>query len=121
LNYIPKPGEGDSSLVEMKNFSTVKKVEAVTLETFIGEHGIDTVTLLKIEAEGAEPEILQGAASVLDRVAYITVDCGPERGFDKQSTFNDVHKILAENGFEIVQANMKRIVFLYKNKSTGIQ
>ncbi len=118
LELYSKPGEGDSSLVEMNNYSTVKKIEAVTLDTFITEHRIDTIKLLKIEAEGAEPEILEGAAPVLDRVAFISVDCGPERGFDKQSTFNEVHRILTENGFEIVQANMNRIVFLYKNKSS---
>jgi len=116
LELYSKPNEGDSSLVRMNNYSTVQKIEAVTLDRYIETHNIKKVKILKIEAEGAEPEILQGAVSVLDRVMYISVDCGPERGLAKESTFNEVNKILSENGFEIVRAEMNRLVFLYKNK-----
>lgn len=117
LELYSKPGEGDSSLVKINDYSTIKVIEAVTLDKFIEEYDIANIKILKIEAEGAEPEILEGAVLVLDRVMYVSVDCGPERGIKKESTFNEVNKILSENGFEIVQAEMNRLVFLYKNKS----
>jgi len=117
LELYSKPNEGDSSLVKMNNYSTIKKIEAVTLVTFIEKNDIQRIQILKIEAEGAEPEILEGAVPVLDRVTYISVDCGPERGISKESTFNEVNRILSGNGFEIVHAEMNRLVFLYKNMS----
>lgn len=117
IELYSKPNEGDSSLVEMRDYSTTKKVEAVRLDKFIEKYDIDRIKILKIEAEGAEPEILEGAISSLGKVMYISVDCGFERGINKESTFNEVNKILMDNGFEIVQAEMNRIVILYKNKS----
>ena len=44
--------------------------------------------LLKVEAEGAEPEVLQGLKKNLSRVEFITVDCGFERGLNQKSTIS---------------------------------
>ena len=41
---------------------------------------------IKIEAEGAEPEILEGLIKNLNKVEYITIDAGFERGVNKEST-----------------------------------
>ena len=38
------------------------------------------IKLLKIEAEGAELEVLQGSVDTLSNVEYISVDYGPKEG-----------------------------------------
>jgi len=73
------------------------------------------VKLLKLEAEGAEPEVLKGALKTLKSIEYVSTDCGFERGKNQDATFNEVNEILVENGFYIVTANLKRPVFLYRN------
>ena len=68
----------------------------------------------KIEAEGAEPEVLDGAQAVLHLIDYIAVDCGFERGAKNEATFYACNKILSLHGFEIIDADLHRNSFLYK-------
>jgi FkbM family methyltransferase len=49
-------GEGDCCL----------EVAAVTLDEDLAAHGIETVQVLKIDAEGAEPLVLTGAAKLMN-------------------------------------------------------
>ncbi|MGD9733837.1 MAG: FkbM family methyltransferase [Desulfamplus sp.] len=83
LRLYSKPNFGDSSLFEIRNYSTIKQIEAITLEKLVEEYNISNIHILKIEAEGAEPEILRGAIPILNKIKYITVDCGYERGQGK--------------------------------------
>ena len=76
------------------------------------------IKLLKIEGEGAEPEILEGCRDILKRVEYISVDVGPERGVAQTSPKNDVITYLVENNFEVILENpYHRVTVLFKNKS----
>ena len=74
------------------------------------------VKLIKIEAEGAEPEILQGLKNI-SLVEYITIDCGFERGVEEQSTISDCSNYLIQNGFEFIDFGYPRIVALFRNKN----
>lgn len=114
LKFYSKPDSADSSAIEINDYSEVKRIEAVTLNDFVKAEKIKKVKLLKLEAEGAEPEILQGALKILKHIEYIAVDCGYERGKSQDATFNEVNEILVENGFYIVVANLKRPTFLYR-------
>ena len=52
---------------------------ATTLDRIAEDYGIDGIAFLKCDAEGAEPEILEGGRELLRRTARIAVDTGPER------------------------------------------
>lgn len=60
------------------------------------ELGVEKIDFLKIDAEGAEPEVLEGTP--LCRVKKVAVDCSPER-FGKTTVF-EVLKILLSAGFK---------------------
>jgi FkbM family methyltransferase len=49
--------------------SSETTVDAATLDSFCAGDGIDRIDMLKIDVEGAEVEVLQGARSLLDRRA----------------------------------------------------
>lgn len=119
LQLYSKPNSADSSLFEVSNYSSTKTVEALRLDKLMEEYNIDKIHILKIEAEGAEPEILQGADSVLNKVNYVAVDCGYERGLSQEHTFIDVNNILLKSGFKLVQAELKRGTMLYQNRNLG--
>ena len=44
------------------------------------------IKLLKLEAEGAEPEILLGGLDKIHLIDYICADVGPERGLSYETT-----------------------------------
>jgi len=72
-----------------------------------------TIKLLKLEAEGAEPEILQGAKQTLPHVMYVAADLGPERGIKNDNTVIPVMGILAGYGFVPIKFSFERGVMLF--------
>jgi FkbM family methyltransferase len=91
-------GTADSSLIEpdVKNDkieTQVFRLEDIALgETFSGN------VLVKMDAEGAEPEVLRGFGKFASEIEWITIDVGPER--HGQSTSVEVEGLLREAGFE---------------------
>lgn len=110
----------DSSLIKPKNNSLKIDVETKTLSSFIQQQNIfsinDSIKLLKLEAEGWEPEILEGLDENIKKIEYITVDVGWERGEDEQSTIREVSNYLFLNNFEILSSHKYGPRLLFKNK-----
>lgn len=109
--------KGDSSLVEPPSYSNVIDVDVVTLESLLDSLNIEKVKLIKIEAEGFEPEILEGAQSILRNVEYIAVDGGYERGKDCEQTLTTATNFLVQNNFEMVDIYFPWYRALFRNKS----
>ena len=115
---------GNSSLIHAEDSPKTITVETLTLDDWCGKHLPPTqrIKLLKLEAEGAEPEILTGASGVLDRIDYISADVGFERGPSQDSTLAPVVQYLHERGFTILEPSRKalsgsRLTVLFKNKA----
>ena len=108
--YIDNEG-GNSSLID---FGTSKTniVETLPLDSLNIK---ERIKLFKVEAEGFEPEVLQGAKNTLPLIDYISVDFGFERGLTQDSTIVDVNKILTQNNFYLVNFSEYRLIGLYQN------
>lgn len=116
LSFYNRNNEGDSSLFAPDNQNMKTTVETSTLDIEMSNFQFDAIQLLKLEAEGAEPEILLGGKETLKRCRYVTADLGPERGINKEETYEDANRILTEYGFSLVGRNTgSRKCFLYKN------
>ena len=105
---------GDSSILPINNFKKKINVKSITLDNLIDKIQ-KKIKLIKLEAEGFEPEILQGLKKNLNLVEYITIDCGFERGVNEESTMVECCNYLMNNNFKIVDFGAPRIVTLYKN------
>jgi hypothetical protein len=93
-------------------------VRTVTLDSFFEEvGGPSKIRLLKVEAEGMEPEVLAGALKTLANVEYVAVDAGPERGGD--NTVAPVLNILVREGFEVLDCFLVRGTFLLRKKGAS--
>ena len=114
LPFYIKSETADNSFFEPEGYTNKVLVGLVTLDSLTAE--LSRIKLIKLEAEGAEPEILRGALSTIQRTEYISVDGGPERGLDKSLTLPIVCNMLIENGFDMVRLNLKRGTGLFKNK-----
>ena len=63
---------------------------------------IDRVKLVKIEAEGAEPEVLLGLKNYISKVDYVVVDVSAERGESNSHTITQCVNILCKQNFEFL-------------------
>lgn len=82
---------GDSSLLVNDNVKSTT-IETLTLDKYVSEANVQSIGFIKIEAEGFEPEILEGAFNSLKIIKYVSVDCGFERYGN--STFAQVSEYL---------------------------
>lgn len=114
--YISSRG-ADSSIIEPKNYSHIKKIKTSKLEDIYKCKEGQTIKLLKLEAEGAEPEVLLGSGLLLKNIEYIAADLGYERGINEESTFLPVVNFLITNGFELVEFNNKKITALFRRRN----
>tara|TARA_Y100000739_G_C20609036_1_gene467368 strand:+ start:2367 stop:3194 length:828 start_codon:yes stop_codon:yes gene_type:complete len=108
--------DADSSIVEPKKYNSIYKIDTTTLNKFIIDLKIDKIKLLKLEAEGYEPEILLGTNKVINKIAYIAIDGGYERGKYLEETLSTQLNFLLKNNFEIIEINLKWGRALLKNK-----
>ncbi|MEL0008703.1 MAG: FkbM family methyltransferase [Flammeovirgaceae bacterium] len=119
LPFYYYPEYGDSSLIEMKGYSEKYNVSVQTLSDFIKKNKLTEtkIKLIKLEAEGYEPEILEGLDIFSKNVEYISADLGFERGINQESTFPESKDFLIKRNFKIICINERRKVVLFKNKN----
>lgn len=117
-NFYYKPEFGDSSLVEMAGYTKKYQVQVSRFSTIMEklQLGDQKIKLVKLEAEGFEPEIISGMGSYLKNIEYISADLGFERGVSQETTAPAVLNNLLLQDFEIVNINGPRFVFLLRNK-----
>ncbi|MDZ7628506.1 MAG: FkbM family methyltransferase [Parvularculaceae bacterium] len=73
---------------------------ALTIESFARENALTHVDLIKCDAEGAEPEVLEGIGSFFPRVRAVALDTGAERNGAR--THDDCRTILEREGFHVI-------------------
>lgn len=88
------------------------EVESITLDSL----NLEKIKLFKIDAEGYEPEVLQGAINSFPQIEYISVDYGNERGVENKSTVVEVTNFLYNSGFKLIAEGAVRKVGLFQNK-----
>jgi FkbM family methyltransferase len=110
-----KPDFGDSSLEPINDYADILKTKCLTLDTFLSLNALQSapIGLLKLEAEGSELEVLQGAEKSLHLFQYITADLGFERGAEQTSPFAVVTNFLFARDFEAKSLHRVRKTFLY--------
>ena len=117
--FYYKPKNGDSSLFQMADYDDKTEVEVKTLDTIIEEFGIQdrNIKLLKLEAEGYEPEIIMSCKKYIHKIEYISADLGFERGINEETTSPAVINFLLQNNFEIIQQGRDRNTFLFHSRN----
>lgn len=112
LTFYVSSNGADSSLIEPPSYDSTTVVPIRRLDTLVA---YPRIKLFKLEAEGAEPEAIEGASGLFDRIEYITADLGAERGKEQTSTLPQVTNYLLANGFELVAVEHRRVAALFRN------
>jgi len=86
-----------------RDTEVVEEIRVTTerLDVLLDRDSLVRPTLLKIDAQGAELEVLSGAAGVLDNVDTILVECSFAEFYSGQSLADDVIRFLHPCGFRL--------------------
>ena len=112
LDFYVSMNNADSSFIKPESYTEIKTIKTTRLDSI--DLGKEIITLLKLEAEGAELEVLKGCTGILERIRYVAADLGFERR--GESPLPEVSNFLNNHGFEMIKFGHPRIVILYKNK-----
>ena len=116
IRFFVSEQNADSSIVEPSNYSHFVDIETITLSEFLDAKKIKNIKVFKLEAEGFEPEILDGASEVLRNIEYIAVDGGYERGKNQDETFTQLCNYLIVKSFQMISINFDWSRALFKNQ-----
>jgi FkbM family methyltransferase len=118
MEFFPMNATGDSSLIRSSHAVEPIQVEAVSLDSLELLRDLEVIDVIKLEAEGAEPEIVEGGKSVFSRTRYVTADLGPERGLLKENTIHETTIQLERLGFKVIRSrDSGRQVYLFQNQN----
>jgi FkbM family methyltransferase len=82
---------------EARNIDYTTKVDMKTVENICEELGVKTVDFLKVEAEGYEPEVVEGIGGV--NVRKMSVNCSEER--EGNSARQKIINMLIEKDYDV--------------------
>lgn len=112
IPFYVNDAHASSSFIEPPEYTEIISIPASTLST---QFPVEKIRLLKLEAEGAEPEVLQGAVPILMNIDFISADVGPERGVEEEETRDYVVNFLTASGFELIKESRgHRKIVLFK-------
>ncbi len=119
LRFFNRPRDADGSVLENGDDSQFVEVQARRLDSVLKAAELKHPVVFKVEAEGAEPEVLMGAMALLGVMDFVSVDCGYERGNrnDPQHTFVETNRLLTDAGFEVIASSLRRGTFLFRRKN----
>ncbi len=106
LTFYSAPTKVDSSIFRPTGRQKITEIrlQAHALDDLAAH--LDRIDLIKCDAEGAEPEVLEGARQTLARTSQIALDTGPER--EGKETGSDCEKILTSLGFTVTHSQKGR-------------
>jgi len=112
IDFYVSSQNADSSFHEPHLYNEKILIPAKRLDSFFDKK----IRLLKVEAEGSEPEALIGCKKLLPKIDYISADLGYERGISNESTLAPVTNFLLRNNFDLIDIRYPRIIALYKRR-----
>lgn len=120
VSWYSAPDKADSSVFASASGLVGTKRAALALDSLVErlqpEWADGEIDLIKVEAEGAEPEILVGAQRVLERARWVVIDAGPERGLDRASTEDAVSAQMTAAGFVLIRRGSPRTTLLFERR-----
>lgn len=110
LDFYSVPERADSSVFAEGEGPKVKK-QAITADEFARQNNLTHIDLIKCDAEGAEPEVLEGAKEVLRTVRLAAIDTGAERNGARTNL--ECAEILKSAGLKVIEERIGKRQMTY--------
>ena len=108
------------NIKDNENFYRKIPIQILTLDSFIQQHDIQNIDLLKIDTEGYEFNVLKGASKYIDRINLIYFEHHYDDMIIKNYKFSDVHKFLEDKDFKMIKKSKmlfrKSFEYVYQNQ-----
>jgi hypothetical protein len=85
-----------------------EKIATRTLASVLDEQNLPPVRMMKLDAQGAELEILQGMGTHLDSVVSVELEAGLHEIYSGQPRYCTVEGFLVDHGFELFDVRTAR-------------
>lgn len=106
FNETKDNNSGGTFLTREENGNSVRAVQAVRLDDFAEQNRLENISLIKIDVEGFEMEVLKGAAKVLRKFKPILfVEIDDVFLARQQSSAEAIFDLLVSYGYKIKHAN----------------
>lgn len=130
VNFFKNQHVGSSSLLEMTNLHKVAHpysknsdkiiVKSDTLDNFFKNRKLENNILLKLDVQGAESNVLEGAADLLKKVRLIYIEISFNKLYENQMLITEIIYYLKDFGFrfvgiEDISQSLKDGIFLQGN------
>jgi FkbM family methyltransferase len=79
------------------------KVNMSTLDLAMRPIPLEHPVLLKLDVQGYEAQVLQGAAETLDRVDYVLLETSFRPLYEGEKTFSEIARSMEQRGFEFLR------------------
>lgn len=77
------------------------EVDVITLDDYCAGAGIDAIRLIKIDVQGFERQVLEGARHTLARTDFVLVEAGILKLYEGASTFAEIAEWMSAHGFHL--------------------
>lgn len=126
--YVTKKDPGCSSVLAPKTFEVdyIERVNVESLDTFFKHFPFEQIPFihhLKIDVQGADIQVLEGASENLRKILAITVEVDTNEYRDTRNSIESIYELLRPHGFElykkgIIQSFLRRIKGIRVNVET---
>lgn len=114
INLQSMDRESDEYLQYVKNLNHERKVPCIRLDDYLENAQLERVDLLKIDTQGFEPEVLEGAGKYLKSTKVVLTELMFFDLYERSLSFSDIEKFLLPAGFELFD-----ISHISRNPSNG--
>ena len=104
------------------DFEKLKNVKIVKLDSFVKDKNISRINILKIDVQGYEPEVIEGAKYLIEnnKIDIIEMEIILGFGYSKSISFYDVEKNLYKEGYKLAAINYDSNIISFSNYQVDV-
>lgn len=104
-SWAPASSFREMSELHKRNYphsagSDILTVPMQTLDNVFQDIVLEDNTLIKMDVQGFEDEVIKGGIEVIQRASILVIECSLQKTYEGEPMFNGIHDLLRQMGFE---------------------
>lgn len=100
-----------------EDFEKLKDIKILKLDSFVKDKNIPRINILKIDVQGYEPEVIEGAKYLIEnnKIDIIEMEIILGYGYSKSISFYDIEKNFSKQEYKLAAINYDSNIISYSN------